>query len=145
MCSCRWPWPGEKRGTTTNLEGRLLRLARKVTPPGTAMEDWRVAVELALRLGVDFDLEAVDEVTDEIARLAPAHAGADTALLRRAVDGAVIPLGELEDPVLGGPAHAISPAADSDPGIVGGSIESLAVIRGSSSAYGTAPPSPEAP
>jgi NADH-quinone oxidoreductase chain G len=131
---------GEKRGTTTNLEGRLLRLARKVTPPGTAMEDWRVAVELALRLGVDFDLEAVDEVTDEIARLAPAHAGADTALLRRAVDGAVIPLGELEDPVLGGPAHAISPTADSDPGVVGGPIESLGVMRGSSSAYGTAPP-----
>ncbi|HYT38206.1 MAG TPA: molybdopterin-dependent oxidoreductase, partial [Acidimicrobiia bacterium] len=132
---------GEKRGTTTNFEGRLLRLARKVTPPGTAMEDWRVAVELALRLGVDFDLEAVDEVTDEIARLAPAHRGADAALLRRAVDGAVIPLGELEEPVLGGPAHAISPAADSDPGIVGGPIESLVVMRGSSSAYGTAPPS----
>ncbi|HEV3363493.1 MAG TPA: NADH-quinone oxidoreductase subunit NuoG, partial [Acidimicrobiia bacterium] len=66
---------GEKRGTTTNFEGRLLRLARKVTPPGTAMEDWRIAIELALRLGVDFDLEAVDEVTDEIARLAPAHQG----------------------------------------------------------------------
>jgi NADH-quinone oxidoreductase subunit G len=131
---------GEKRGTTTNLEGRLLRLARKVTPPGTAMEDWRVAVELALRLGADFDLEAVDEVTDEIARLAPAHEGANAALLRRAVDGAVIPLGEMEEPVLGGPAHPISPAADSDPGVVGGPIESLVVLRGSSSAYGTAPP-----
>ncbi len=130
---------GEKRGTTTNFEGRLLRLARKVTPPGTAMEDWRVAVELALRLGTDFDLEAVDEVTDEIARLAPAHQGADAALLRSAVDGAVIPLGESEEPVLGGPAHAISPAADSDPGVVGGPIESLVVMRGSSSAYGTAP------
>ncbi|HEY4409862.1 MAG TPA: NADH-quinone oxidoreductase subunit NuoG [Acidimicrobiia bacterium] len=131
---------GEKRGTTTNLEGRLLRLARKVTPPGTAMEDWRVAVELGLRLGVDFDLEAVDEVTDEIARLAPAHAGADAALIRRAVDGAVIPVGEAEEPVLGGPAHRISPAADSDPGIIGGPIESLVVSAGSSSAYGTAPP-----
>ena len=131
---------GEKRGTTTNLEGRLLRLARKVTPPGTAMEDWRVAGELALRLGVDFDLEAVDEVTDEIARLAPAHLGADAALLRRAADGAVIPLGEVEELVLGGPSHPISPAADSDPGIIGGPIESLVVERGSASAYGTAPP-----
>ena len=131
---------GEKRGTTTNFEGRVLRLARKVTPPGTAMEDWRVAVELALRLGADFDLEAVDEVTDEIARLAPAHRGADAALLRRAVDGAVVPLGEAEEPVLGGPAHAISPAADSDPGMVGGPIESLVVMRGSSSAYGTGAP-----
>jgi NADH-quinone oxidoreductase subunit G len=131
---------GEKRGTTTNLEGRLLRLARKVTPPGTAMEDWRIAGELALRLGVDFDLEAVDEVTDEIARLAPAHLGADAALLRGAADGAVIPLGEMEELVLGGPSHPISPAADSDPGIIGGPIESLVVERGSASAYGTAPP-----
>ncbi len=131
---------GEKRGTTTNLEGRLLRLARKVTPPGTAMEDWRVAGELALRLGVDFDLEAVDEVTDEIARLSPAHLGADAALLRGAADGAVIPLGEVEELVLGGPSHPISPAADSDPGIIGGPIESLVVERGSASAYGTAPP-----
>jgi NADH-quinone oxidoreductase subunit G len=131
---------GEKRGTTTNIEGRLLRLARKVTPPGTAMEDWRVAGELALRVGVDFDLEAVDEVTDEIARLAPAHLGADAALLRGAADGAVIPLGEVEELVLGGPSHPISPAADSDPGIIGGPIESLVVERGSASAYGTAPP-----
>ncbi|HVW31919.1 MAG TPA: NADH-quinone oxidoreductase subunit NuoG, partial [Acidimicrobiia bacterium] len=131
---------GEKRGTMTNLEGRLLRLARKVTPPGTAMEDWRVAVELALRLGSDFDLEAVDEVTDEIARLAPAHEGAGAGLLRRAVDGAVIPLGEAaEEPVLGGPAHAISPTADMDPGVIGGPIESLAVAQGVGSAYGTAP------
>jgi NADH-quinone oxidoreductase subunit G len=129
---------GEKRGTTTNLEGRLLRLARKVTPPGTAMEDWRVAGELALRLGTDFDLEAVDEVTDEIARLAPAHLGADAAVIRRAADGAVIPLGEVEELVLGGPSHPISPAADSDPGIIGGPIESLVVEHGSASAYGTA-------
>jgi len=132
---------GEKRGTTTNLEGRLLRLARKVTPPGTAMEDWRVAGELALRLGVDFDLEAVDEVTDEIARLAPAHLGADAALLRGAADGAVIPLGEVEELVLGGPSHPISPAADSDPGVIGGPIESLVVEQGSASAYGSAPAS----
>jgi hypothetical protein len=104
------------------------------------MEDWRVAGELALRLGTDFDLEAVDEVTDEIARLCPAHIGADAALMRRAADGAVIPLGEVEEPVLGGPSHPISPAADSDPGIIGGPIESLVVERGSASAYGTAPP-----
>ena len=93
------------------------------------MEDWRIAVELALRLGADFDLESVDEVTDEIARLAPAHQGANAALLRRAVDGVVIPVGQTEDPVLGGPAHAISPVADSDPGVIGGPIESLVVMR----------------
>jgi NADH-quinone oxidoreductase subunit G len=127
---------GEKRGSTTNLEGRLLRLTRKVTPPGTAMEDWRVAVELALRFGVDFDLETVDEVTDEIARLAPAHRGADAALLRRAGDGVVLPVGEGEEPVLDAPAHAVSPRADADPGTTGGPVESLATVGGPASAFG---------
>ncbi|MGH8972542.1 MAG: NADH-quinone oxidoreductase subunit NuoG [Acidimicrobiia bacterium] len=116
---------GEKRGSSTNLEGRLLRLARKVTPPGTAMEDWRVAAELAARLGSDFDLEAVDEVTDEIATLGTVHQGADAALLRRALDGVVVPMGEREAPELDQPAHAISPTADPDPANVGGPVEAL--------------------
>ena len=41
------------------------------------MDDWRIAVELALRLGTDFDLATVDEVTDELARVAPALEGVD--------------------------------------------------------------------
>jgi NADH-quinone oxidoreductase subunit G len=131
---------GEKRGTTTNMEGRLQRLSRKVTPPGTAMEDWRVATELALRLGADFDLEAVDEVTDEIARLAPAYRGADAALLRRVVDGVVVPLGEAEEPVLDAPAHAVSPQADADPAVTGGPVESLVTVGGPAAGYGLAPP-----
>ena len=85
---------GEKAGSVTNLEGRVQRVGRKISPEGTAMDEWRIAGELAARLGADFDLEAVDEVTDEIARLAPAHHGATAALLRHARDGAVLPLAE---------------------------------------------------
>ncbi|HUF84195.1 MAG TPA: NADH-quinone oxidoreductase subunit NuoG [Acidimicrobiia bacterium] len=88
---------GEKEGTTTNLEGRVLRVSQQVTPGGTPMADWRVATELALRLGADFDLATVYEVQDEIARLAPAHAGVDAALLRRARDGVVLPMHEHGD------------------------------------------------
>jgi NADH-quinone oxidoreductase subunit G len=127
---------GEKRGTSTNLEGRLLRLARKVTPPGTAMEDWRVAAELALRLGSDFDLEAVDEVTDEIAGLASAYLGADAALLRRALDGVVVPVGEREAPDLDQPAHLISPTADPDPANVGGPVEALSTAGSTAAGAG---------
>jgi NADH-quinone oxidoreductase subunit G len=85
---------GEKQGTVTNLEGRVQRLGRKVSPAGSAMDDWRIAAELALRLGSDFDLEQIDEVTDEIARVAPAFAGATAELLRRARDGVVLPVAE---------------------------------------------------
>ena len=83
---------GEKTGSITNLEGRVQRVGRKVAPEGAAMDDWRIASELAVRLGTDFDFATVDEVTDELARVAPAHAGVDSALLKRARDGVVLPL-----------------------------------------------------
>ena len=91
---------GEKTGTVTNLEGRVQRVGRKVAPEGTAMDDWRIAVELALRLGRDFDFATVDEVTDEIARVAPAFGASTPALLRRARDGVVLPLREHRDEIV---------------------------------------------
>lgn len=97
---------GEQRGTTSNLEGRVLRLGRKVTPEGTTMEPWRIAAELAARLGTEFDLETVDEVQDEIARVAPAFAGVDAALLRSVRDGVVLPMAEHLDELAFGPGGA---------------------------------------
>jgi predicted molibdopterin-dependent oxidoreductase YjgC len=91
---------GEKTGSVTNLEGRVQRVGRKVAPEGTAMDDWRIAGELALRLGSDFDLATVDEVTDELARVAPALEGVDCALLRVARDGVVLPLSEHADEIV---------------------------------------------
>jgi NADH-quinone oxidoreductase subunit G len=83
---------GEKAGTVTNLEGRVQRVGRKVAPEGTAMDDWRIAAELALRLGRDLDLATVDEVTDEIARVAPAYAGVTSEVVKLARDGVVVPM-----------------------------------------------------
>jgi predicted molibdopterin-dependent oxidoreductase YjgC len=82
----------ERAGTTTNLEGRVQRLAARVTPPGAAMDDWRIIAELALRFGVDFDLEQVEEVQAEIAGTAPAFAGQTPTLLARAQDGMRLPI-----------------------------------------------------
>jgi predicted molibdopterin-dependent oxidoreductase YjgC len=95
---------GEQEGTTSNLEGRVQRVARKVTPGGTAMEGWRIAGELAARFGVDFDLETAAEVQDEIARVAPAFAGVDAQLLRIARDGVVLPLADHVDELEFGPS-----------------------------------------
>ena len=61
------------------------------------MPDWRIAAELALRLHEDFDLATADEVQDEIARVAPAFAGVDSSLMRRARDGAVLPIADHPD------------------------------------------------
>ncbi len=91
---------GEQAGSATNLEARVQRLGRRVSPEGTVLDDWRVAAELAFRLGHDFDLETVDEVTDELARVAPGFAGVSARLLRGARDGVVLPLAEHRDEIV---------------------------------------------
>ncbi|HEX4904409.1 MAG TPA: NADH-quinone oxidoreductase subunit NuoG, partial [Acidimicrobiales bacterium] len=55
----------EKAGSTTNLEGRVSRLNAKVTPPGTARDDWMIAVELAFRMGGDLGIETLDDIWSE--------------------------------------------------------------------------------
>ncbi|MGH9136936.1 MAG: NADH-quinone oxidoreductase subunit NuoG, partial [Acidimicrobiales bacterium] len=84
----------EVGGTTTNLEGRVLTLAQKVTPPGTARHDWHVAAELALRLGRDLGFDSVESVWDEVAELAPSYEGITRDVVRYAAarDGVLMPL-----------------------------------------------------
>ena len=63
----------------------MQRVNRKVAPEGGAMDDWRIALELALRLGTEIDLATVDEVTDEIgARRARVRGRHRRLLARRA-------------------------------------------------------------
>jgi len=57
----------EKPGTTTNLEGRVSSVAKKVNTPGVARADWMIAVELADRLGYDLGVTSVDEISDRLA------------------------------------------------------------------------------
>ena len=90
---------GEKVGSMTNLEGRVMRQARLVTPEGLTMDDWRIAQELASRLGTDFGFDTVEDVQNEIARVAPAHAGVDSELILRARDGAVLPVADFPDEI----------------------------------------------
>ncbi len=70
----------EKPGTTTNIEGRVTRLAQKVTPPGVAWADWMIAAELAFAMGGDLGFETIEDV----AAAAATDAGATDG------DGAVI-------------------------------------------------------
>jgi NADH-quinone oxidoreductase subunit G len=80
---------GEVDGTTTNLEGRVLPLRQKVTPPGTARPDWMIAGELAIRLGGDLGFGTVAEVRAEIEALASSHAGITDAALAGSGEGLV--------------------------------------------------------
>ena len=90
--------PGEKSGTTTNIEGRVSVLNQKVTAPGTARPDWILAAELAVRLGHDLGFDSVKALFEEIERLAPSHAGLTLEILGRpdARDGVVLPFDPAE-------------------------------------------------
>ena len=50
---------------------RSARVARKITPPGTARDDWMIAAELARLLGADLGLESAGQILDEIDRRRP--------------------------------------------------------------------------
>src|SRR5205823_5471553 len=85
---------GEKSGTTTNLEGRVSRLAQEVTVPGTARADWMIAVELAWQLGGDLGVDSLPDLWNEIEQLAPSHRGLTSELLSDVHhrDGVVVPM-----------------------------------------------------
>ncbi|MFC0082277.1 molybdopterin-dependent oxidoreductase, partial [Aciditerrimonas ferrireducens] len=87
----------ERAGTVTNLEGRVSRVAPKVTPPGQSWPDWMVAAALAERVGSPLPYQNLSEIWEEVERLAPAYRGLDGAVLARPelADGVVVPLREV--------------------------------------------------
>lgn len=58
----------EDEGTTTNLEGRVVKLNRAADPPGEARCDWEIACDLAHRLGRGqfFPFRTPREIWDEL-------------------------------------------------------------------------------
>ena len=60
----------EEEGTTTNLEGRVIKYNKAVEPPGEARRDWQIVCELARRLGKGqhFDFKSPRDMFDELRR-----------------------------------------------------------------------------
>jgi NADH-quinone oxidoreductase subunit G len=65
----------ERPGTTTNLEGRVSRLGQKMVAPGLAWPDWMIASEIAREFSFDLGCGTVNDVTDQIAAVAPSFTG----------------------------------------------------------------------
>ncbi len=87
---------GEKGGTTTNLEGRVTTLGRKVTAAGTSRPDWMIAATLAQGLGTDLGYRTVDDITDAIAELVAGCEGVTRAALAASPDGVLSTNGTIE-------------------------------------------------
>lgn len=60
----------EDEGTTTNLEGRVIKINRAADPPGEGKRDWEIVCELARRLGRGqfFDFHSSQQIFDELRR-----------------------------------------------------------------------------
>lgn len=58
----------EDEGTTTNLEGRVIKINKAAEPPGEARSDWQIVSELARRLGRGkfFEYPNVRAIFDEL-------------------------------------------------------------------------------
>ncbi|HYX50201.1 MAG TPA: molybdopterin dinucleotide binding domain-containing protein, partial [Ktedonobacteraceae bacterium] len=58
----------EDEGTTTNLEGRVIKINRAADPPGEARTDWRIVSELARRLdrGQFFPYQSALDIWNEL-------------------------------------------------------------------------------
>nr|MDA8291916.1 molybdopterin-dependent oxidoreductase [Actinomycetota bacterium] len=129
----------ERGGTTTNLEGRVTRLAAKVVPPGVAWPAWTVAVELADRLGSDLGFESLEDVSAEIERLAPAYRGVSADALGRpdARDGLVVPIEEVRVAIgRRGARRPIDPMAT--PGITSVGEQGAPLVLGAATPLGGA-------
>ncbi len=77
----------EKAGTTTNLEGRVTRVAQKITVNGTSRPDWMIAADIAKRLGTDLGFGSVDDVSAAINQHVDGYEGVTAAALAADVDG----------------------------------------------------------
>jgi len=90
---------GEKGGTTTNLEGRVTTLGRKVTAAGTSRPDWMIAVGIAQGLGTDLGYRNVDDITDAIASMVTAYEGVTRAAIAASTDGVLSHTPAAIDPI----------------------------------------------
>jgi predicted molibdopterin-dependent oxidoreductase YjgC len=93
------------------MEGRVSTVVRKVTPPGTARDDWMLAAELSRLLEVDLGLESPAQILDEIASLAPSHRAITAARLQAARDGLLAGVVDAETPS--------APPAPTPPALIG--------------------------
>ncbi len=71
----------EKVGTFTNTERRVQRVRRAVNPPGSAMKDSLIIMELSKRLGYEMLYNHTDEIFREMGQVWPALAGMSYARL----------------------------------------------------------------
>jgi len=115
----------ERRGTFTNIEGRITWLSQLVVEHSVSWPDWMIATELAARMGVNLAFTRLEDIWAEIERVSPLHHGIPYEVFAgvRARDGVVVPAdpAQVGEPELPRP---LDPMAD--PGIASAELHKIA-------------------
>jgi NADH-quinone oxidoreductase chain G len=94
----------EREGTFTNLEGRVQKLQRAISPRGQAKPDWQIVTLLEKHLSGQFNYDSVEDIFKDIAATVPAYRGMTYAQLGTKGSLAQYAKG------LAKPAQAVAPA-----------------------------------
>jgi formate dehydrogenase alpha subunit len=73
----------EKEGTFTNMERRIQRVRRAISPVGDSRPDWKILCDLSTRMGYPMEYQHPAEVMEEIASLVPFYAGISYSSLEK--------------------------------------------------------------
>jgi formate dehydrogenase alpha subunit len=73
----------EKDGTFTNMERRVQRVRKAISPVGDARPDWKIFCDLSTKMGYPMGYQGPAEIMEEIASLVPIYAGVSYSELER--------------------------------------------------------------
>jgi predicted molibdopterin-dependent oxidoreductase YjgC len=73
----------EKDGTFTNMERRVQRVHKAISPVGDARPDWKILCDLSTKMGYPMGYQSPAEIMEEIASLVPIYAGVSYSNLEK--------------------------------------------------------------
>jgi formate dehydrogenase alpha subunit len=73
----------EKDGTFTNMERRIQRVRKAISPLGDSRPDWKIFCDLSTKMGYPMEYQNPAEIMEEIASLVPFYASATYSNLEK--------------------------------------------------------------
>ena len=73
----------EKDGTFTNMERRVQRVRKAISPVGDSRPDWEILCDLSTKMGYPMGFQNPAEIMEEIASLVPFYAGVSYSNLEK--------------------------------------------------------------
>jgi formate dehydrogenase alpha subunit len=73
----------EKDGTFTNMERRIQRVRKAISPVGDSRPDWKILCDLSTKMGYPLGYQSPAEIMEEITSLVPFYAGANYSNLEK--------------------------------------------------------------